>query len=272
MEVEELRVGFRETGVVRLDGAFSRDQAAAISKAVWGYMERRASVRPEDPATWPRPGAVSLKGLKRNPAFVPLLGSSAVSAALDTIFSDTGWAPAKSGSQVLLSFPTEGPWILPRGGWHMDCGFERPTWPVSTVRLFAFFDEVPPEGGGTLLLSGSHRLVDRYSATLPPGTGGNSVTWGKFMRQDPWLQRLYRGGDESENGREMIGVAHDIDGVPVELVELTGQPGDVVITHVHVFHCVAPNASGRPRQMVGATVTAGTPADSHLGPSRARVR
>jgi hypothetical protein len=60
----------------------------------------------------------------------------------------------------------------------MDCGFEEPTWPVSGVKLFAFFDDVDPEGGGTLLLSGSHRLVERYAGGVPAGTAGTPAPGG----------------------------------------------------------------------------------------------
>ncbi len=40
------------------------------------------------------------------------------------------------------------------------------------------------------------------------------------------------------------------------MIELTGHPGDVVIAHLNVFHCAAPNAGEHPRQMLGATVRA----------------
>ena len=91
-------------------------------------------------------------------------------SALDAIFAPSGWEPPKPGAQILMTFPSPDPWVMPTG-WHMDCGFELPTWPVFAVKLFAFFGPVKREGGGTLLLSGSHRLVERYAPTLPPGTG-----------------------------------------------------------------------------------------------------
>ena len=36
--------------------------------------------------------------------------------------------------------------------------------------------------------------------------------------------------------------------------ELTGMPGDVVITHLHVYHGVSPNVSGVFRLMLGKAV------------------
>jgi ectoine hydroxylase-related dioxygenase (phytanoyl-CoA dioxygenase family) len=45
-----------------------------------------------------------------------------------------------------------------------------------------------------------------------------------------------------------------IDGVPVQVVELTGSPGDVVVTHLHVFHARSPNTDNVPRLMLGKEI------------------
>lgn len=47
----------------------------------------------------------------------------------------------------------------------MDTGFDRAV-PVSAVKVFACVDAGGGGGGGTLALAGSHRLVDRYNASL----------------------------------------------------------------------------------------------------------
>jgi hypothetical protein len=40
-----------------------------------------------------------------------------------------------------------------------------------------------------------------------------------------------------------------VDGVPLRVVELTGQPGDMVFCHPVMVHCVAPNRGSWPRFM-----------------------
>jgi hypothetical protein len=40
-----------------------------------------------------------------------------------------------------------------------------------------------------------------------------------------------------------------VDGVPLRVVELTGEPGDMVFCHPVMVHCVAPNRGARPRFM-----------------------
>ncbi|MDQ3108211.1 MAG: phytanoyl-CoA dioxygenase family protein, partial [Actinomycetota bacterium] len=223
---------------------------------VWSYAERKVGFRVDDRSTW-GDGRLrhSWKGLRRNPAFAPLVDNPSVQAALKAIFGPAGWRPPKPGAQVLLSLPGPGPWVLP-DAWHMDCGFERPTWPVFAVKLFAFFDDVEPGGGGTMLLPGSHRVVDRYRRSLPPGTGGGQTHWRPFMKNDPWLAELLRGARLDDGGRSLVGQRHDVDGIPVELLELAGRPGDVVITHLHVFHTASPNVGDRPRQMLGKGIEA----------------
>jgi len=145
------------------------------------------------------------------------------------------------------------PWILP-DGWHMDCGFDQATWPVPAVKLFAFVGDVGPQGGGTMLLSGTHRLVDRYRETLPAPVGAGKEHWRAFMLHHPWLARLLDGADRPDHGRALVGAAGEIDGVPVQIVELTGSPGDIVLTHLHVLHARSPNTGTVPRLMAGKQI------------------
>jgi ectoine hydroxylase-related dioxygenase (phytanoyl-CoA dioxygenase family) len=54
----------------------------------------------------------------------------------------------------------------------------------------------------------------------------------------------------------MVGGRYEVEGVPVDVVELTGSPGDVVVTHLHVFHSASPNTAAEPRQMLAKAVLA----------------
>src|SRR5215469_15373868 len=170
MQMADIRSRFEATGVVRLRGAFAAEQAAAMREAMWRHAGRQAGLRPGDPASWAGPPVLNWQGLKRHPAFRPLVDNQSVSDALAVIFGAAGWQRPRSGAQILFSLPEPGPWVLP-DTWHMDCGFEQPTWPVRSVKLFAFIGQVGPRGGGTLLLPGTHRLVDHYREALPAPVG-----------------------------------------------------------------------------------------------------
>jgi len=256
VDIDRIRDDFADRGVVRLDRAFSPDVAARMREAVWRYAERKVGITADDRSTWPTSWLpLSWKGLKRHRVFEALIDNPAVSTALGTIFGANGWQEPKPGAQVLFNLPQPGPWAM-HDGWHMDCGFDQPTWPAHAVKLFAFIGEVGPCGGGTMLLPGSHRLVDRYRSTfeVPPAAG--KANWHPFLRRHPPLDQLLQGPSLPDLGRSLIGERYEIDGIPVDVVELTGAPGDVVITHLHVFHCASTNTSDQPRQMLGKAVLA----------------
>ena len=259
MTPAEVQAIFRDAGVVRVDGAFTADAAAAMADAVWAYAGDRVGIRRDDPTGWPLGWLpISWRGLKHDPVFDPLLDNDSVLAALDAIFGLGGWTRPKPGAQILFTLPGSGSWVLP-DGWHMDGGFERPTWPVFGVKLFAFFGPVRPTGGGTLILPGTHRVVDAYRRGLPAGTGGGMVNWRPFLKHHPFLAQLLTGGSQPDGGRSLLGQVGDVAGVPVEVVELTGKPGDVVITHLHVFHTASPNTTATARQMLGKAIHASVP-------------
>jgi hypothetical protein len=52
MQTVDIRSRFEATGIVRLCGAFTADQAAAMRNAMWHHAERQAGLRPADPASW----------------------------------------------------------------------------------------------------------------------------------------------------------------------------------------------------------------------------
>lgn len=81
-----------------------------------------------------------------------------------------------------------------------------------------------------MVLPGTHRLVDRYRQALPAPVGAGKEHWLAFMRHHPWLARLLDGADRLDHGRQLVGAAGEIDGVPIQVVELAGSPGVIVIT------------------------------------------
>jgi hypothetical protein len=250
----EQQATFERDGILRLPNAFTRVAAGAMADTVWRFVERKSDVRRTEPDTWLRP-PMSFKSLKRDSVFNALVDNQSVRDALDGVFGVGGWNPPRPGVQVLLTFPSPPPWMLPHHLWHMDADFHQPTWPTFAVKMFACVSELQPRGGATLALAGSHRLVAPFGATLDPGRrGGNQVTWGRFMKQHPGLAEIGRPGSEPDRTLRLRGATHDVNGVPVRIVEMCGDPGDVFITHLQVFHCAAPNANPAPRLMLGKPV------------------
>jgi hypothetical protein len=112
--------------------------------------------------------------------------------------------------------------------------------------MFALLDNVEPGGGGTLLLHRSHELMEKLRAIHGRPVDPWEASVAAFEPGSYMAQLLAGGG-----GRELLGEPAAVEGVEVCPVEVTGEPGDIVLTHMQVFHAPGPNVSLRPRQMVG---------------------
>jgi hypothetical protein len=66
----------------------------------------------------------------------------------------------------------------------------------------------------------------------------------------PWLRELWEPGDNSDRIRRYMTDGTVIDGVPLRVVELTGEPGDIILMHSDCFHAAAPNRLTEPRMML----------------------
>ena len=242
---------FGTAGIVPVRQAFSTDAAAAMRDTIWRRIEAQTPARRDQPVTWRNVLLPSFKPIKRRGVFRLITESPALAAALDIVLGPSAWEPTGSGVQVLFTFPNADTWILPHHLWHMDVGFG-PAVPPTLVKVFCCVDSVAVGRGGTLALAGSHRMVDRYGASLPDDQrAGNGASMRKFLDTDPWTHELIRTGDEPSRTRRLMGGRHDAAGIDLEILEMTGEPGDAFITDIHTFHCVAPNAADRPRIMLG---------------------
>jgi hypothetical protein len=118
------------------------------------------------------------------------------------------------------------------------------------MRLFTFLEPVAPRGGGTLCLSGSAALA---AANAPGGVASKRLRL-RLKARYPWIAGLCAAaGDEV---RPYLGAPEIVDGFTLEVVELTGQPGDAVLMHPLTMHGLAPNTLDRPRMMLATSILA----------------
>jgi hypothetical protein len=208
---------FTEHGYVRIERAFA-PTAPTMAAALWAELERRHGIVRGRPETWTVTEPRGLGALRRAGAF-DALATPTVVAAIDELLGH-GWPAPFSWGDPLVTFPRPGEWRMPRTGWHIDFPAR------STLRLkwLGYLAPVGPGGGGTVVLAGSHRRVADYLRTADPADPGRSSTVRDAVLDEP-----------ADDGRA---------------VELTGEPGDVVFLHPHLFHAPAPNHSTAPRLMV----------------------
>ena len=118
--------------------------------------------------------------------------------------------------------------------------------------VVSFIGPVAPHGGGTLILSRSPRLLIQQERQLPASQRRGSIATlrGRIHRSHPWFMALTR---QASSPADRIAAFMDrettVEGVPLRVVELTGEPGDMVVCHPVMVHCVAPNRGTRPRFM-----------------------
>ena len=145
--------------------------------------------------------------------------------------------------------------VLTLLGPHLDEAYldaERRRRPVPPAHPPSFIGPVAPHSGGTLILSGSPRLLIQHERQLPASQRGGSIATlrDRFHRSHPWLMALT---GQAPSPADRIAAFMDrettVDGVPLGVVELTGEPGDMVFCHPVMVHCVAPNRGTRPRFM-----------------------
>jgi ectoine hydroxylase-related dioxygenase (phytanoyl-CoA dioxygenase family) len=150
----------------------------------------------------------------------------------------------------LITFPNAENWELPhdppgRDVWHSD---ELP-WP--SLIGFVFLNDVGRQGGGTLVVRGSHRLP-RSNYREVAESDGAGRKWKHRWELDhecDWLRALRSPGDPDARYQQFVEQATEVNGVHLKVVELTGEAGDVVLCHPWLIHAIAPNAAATPRFM-----------------------
>ena len=86
------------------------------------------------------------------------------------------------------------------------------------------------------------------------------------MREHPWLRELWAGDTTADRIGLFMHRGTTIAGIDLQVVELTGAPGDVILLHPWLFHAPAPNRLATPRMMVGHNVNT-APGRAHHAPA-----
>ncbi|HYX61151.1 MAG TPA: hypothetical protein VE888_19340 [Streptosporangiaceae bacterium] len=173
-----------------------------------------------------------------------------VRGVFDDLLGQAAWPPPRDWGRPLVTFPEPGAWDVPTRLWHWDNPCDLHLDHPRALFVVSFIGPVAPYGGGTLILSGSPRLLIQQERQLPVSQRRGSIATlrDRFHRSHPWLMALT---GQAPSPADRIAAFMDrettVEGVPLRVVELTGEPGDMVFCHPVVVHCVAPNRGTRPR-------------------------
>ncbi len=240
---------FNRRGVLRLEGLLSPSGVTRARDFVLRRMEQlglwkdgawRLGDRPRP--NYPDTGLKTSKVVgNRHPELEALAEEPALRAAVDELLGgrpfDRRMHPRP---QLLFTVPNADTWMLPTA-WHADAprlpSRERPG-----VQLFACLDHVAPRGGGTLVIAGSHLLLN-------DGRHVRARDLRRELSQEAFFRPLWatqpaRWGDDEALPSGMVG------NVALQVMELTGAPGDAYLVDLRTLHSGAPNAADRPRMMI----------------------
>ena len=249
---DEQLATFERTGHVRVPAAFSPDAALRLQERMWDELREDFGIDRDARRTWWQP-LQSLRRAKRDP-LQQEVSSDRLLGAIGRLLGAVRWRAPSNWGVVLVTFPGRGSadWSLPSNGWHFDFELHRNADSLGWLFVFTFFSRVEERGGGTLIVEGSHRLLRQFHADLSPAERQrpHRELRKRFLRFDPWIESLTgtKPGPEDRIAYFMR-ETRDVRGVPVRVVELTGEPGDAILCHPLMLHAAAPNRRESPRFM-----------------------
>lgn len=190
--------------------------------------------------TAPVGGMALVKPLNRHQALIELTSGEAPAAA-SALVDERPVFPMDQRPALLFTLPNATTWILPHQNWHLDLP-RLPGGDIPGVQIFAFLEKVEAGGGGTLAVTGSHRLLNQKGVRL------RSADLRKQLKRERYFAELMA-DKTADRLRFMREVGH-VGNVALQVVELTGEPGDVYFMDLRVLHTAAPNTRPIPRLML----------------------
>jgi hypothetical protein len=225
---------FASHGWVRIRGAFSADEAAAMRDVVWSALAA-VGIRRDDPGRWQPERPAHLQHLKSDPAF-RAVGSERTLAAIDEVLAGQAWRKPSDWGAFFIVFPSDRPWNVPADGWHCDADYAGPLTPPRGLKIHAMFGDVAPRAGGMTIISGSHRLVHQWFVDHPPRPGARAAELRKSVYRHPYLRDLCSAGDAAARIERFHERVEEVHGVPLQVLENTAAAGDVILMHPLLLH------------------------------------
>jgi len=236
---------YETQGVTRLPGAIPLADVEAMASALWRRLESRHGLWRDKPATLTIAHPAQLTA--RNNDF-NAVGNARVRGVLDELLGAGGWKEPDRWGLPLVTLPGHyDRWDVPHRNWHLDVAASAET--PRVARLFAVLAGSEPGGGGTGYIAGSHRVVRQLARR--EGQPLNSGLTRKLLKErEPWYAALESRRKDEDRVARFMGEDGVMDGVPVRVGEMLGEPGDVILMDPLMLHATTPNVRDTPRMML----------------------
>jgi Phytanoyl-CoA dioxygenase (PhyH) len=231
---------FRNHGWVRVPAAFHAEDAARMCDAIWDALAK-VGIRRDDSSTWTTARPEHLQHLKGNPVF-RAIGTERTVGAIDDVLEGQPWERGSDWGAFFLQFPAGREWDVPSTGWHLDGNYAGRLSPPCGVKVHAMLTDVKPRCGGVNILSGSHRLVYKWFSENPPLRDSKAAQLRKSLGRHPYVRDLCAGGAPAARIARFHDRVEEVDGIPLQVIEITASAGDVILMHTLLLHAGAPAA------------------------------
>ncbi len=240
------REHFQTRGLIRCEGFLPAAKVALAREAILQQLEQagirhadRWDLEKREPNALAEVGKGLTNAFKGHEVLIDLVADEipqVVTELLDghSTFPMTGY-PA-----LLFTLPNAASWFLPHNNWHLDLP-RLGDGKIPGVQIFTFLERVVPGGGGTLVVAGSHQLLNERKRI-------SSQQLKQRLKQEPYFQKLM--AQESADRHRFLDEVGQVGGVKLQVVELHGEPGDVYFMDLRLLHTAAPNAAALPRIML----------------------
>lgn len=238
---------FQDQGLLRLEAFLPAERVGCARDVLLQHFEGQGLWQEGNwqmdalpPSTSPAAGAALIKGGVKQAHSLKELITPELLAVVGELLDGRPMFPMMDAPQILFTLPNAEAWTVPAALWHVDIP-RLPDKSAPGVQMFTFLDRVVPGGGGTLAVTGSHRLLNE-GRRLP------SKTIKCRLKREPYFRDLmsYETIDRARFLREPGSVGD----VELKVVEMYGEPGDVYLMDIRMLHAIAPNAARVPRMML----------------------
>jgi len=253
MTTNAARAFFTKWGYLHVPSAFKESDSLRMQEWMWRRMRQVHGIERDNPATWNVAWPAAHVTEQQSGLSPARMATSAFHAAADAILGANAWRLLQEWSGALISFPKQddAAWTVVADGWHWDTDLATHLDGPRSLLIFAVFSHIEPQGGGTLLLAGSHHLLQRFFTAMTPAqqAAKRKAQREQFYRSSPYLAMLTGKAPYDGDRIAQFMAEADDNGVAVRVVEVTGQPGDAFICHPSLVHAVSSNCRTVPRLM-----------------------
>jgi ectoine hydroxylase-related dioxygenase (phytanoyl-CoA dioxygenase family) len=225
-----------------------------MAESLWGELARKHGIRHGDPQSWCAERPAQLGAFQKTGTFNGM-ATPELREVIGELIGRDRWAEPSSWGLPLVCFPQGAEaWNVPHQVWHFDLTPDPRLKGAMVGRLFVLLAPLAAQGGGTLVATGSHRIAEAIAARRSGRLSSQDMRK-QLVAASPWFRDLMSppAAGEDRIGRFMASPTV-VDGVPLQVEEITGEPGDVFLMHPHALHGLSSNVRDTPRLALAQTI------------------